>query len=260
MKLLIIILLSLGAFQSIAQEKLSNQLRKNFEVINFDRISEEISYSGSKNYYPNLYTRYVTGDTTLNLSEYRLLYYGYAFQDAYSPLDSSPLKDSISMYMETNGENLDQKKSLILINLIRKALVEEPFNLRMINLLAYAYQKADDIENALKTSRNLNAITEAILSSGTGIDKEYPWVLLYRKDLYDLITMFGGTVSRRAYITTTIEYYQLRTKINDVRGFYFDLSKIYSKGVKDSGKRKFEFNPLYNPKSNQFINKNLNIK
>lgn len=260
MRFLILLLLSIGVYESIAQDKLSDQLRKNFEVVDFDQISEEISYVGSKNYYPDLYTRYVMGDTTLNLHQYRLLYYGYAFQESYAPLDNSPIKDSISVHLEKYGEKMEQEQSLQLVDLIRKALVQEPFNLRLLNLLGYAYQQTGDIQNALISARNLNAITEVILSSGSGIDKEYPWVLLYRKDLYDLMTMLGGTPSRRIYITTTVEYYHLKEKINDVRGFYFDLSKIYSKGGKDDGKRKFEFNPQYNPKSKQFINKNLNLK
>ena len=41
-------------------------------------------------YYPSLMMRYNAGDETLTDEDYHYLYYGYAYQESYKPLDSIP--------------------------------------------------------------------------------------------------------------------------------------------------------------------------
>ena len=44
-------------------------------------IEKAISDSNSHYYYPRLFDRYVSGDTTIGLNEYKYLYYGYFFYE-----------------------------------------------------------------------------------------------------------------------------------------------------------------------------------
>ena len=46
-------------------------------------------------YYPSLMMRYNAGDETLTDEDYHYLYYGYAYQESYKPLDSNPDLDKL---------------------------------------------------------------------------------------------------------------------------------------------------------------------
>ena len=54
-----------------------------------DKIFAQINDSSSPFYYPNLMMRYQAGDT-LTDEEYHYLYYGFAYQSAYRPLNDNP--------------------------------------------------------------------------------------------------------------------------------------------------------------------------
>ena len=45
--------------------------------------------SESPYYYPNLMLRYQSGDDSMTEEDYHYLYYGYAYQDAYKPLNAN---------------------------------------------------------------------------------------------------------------------------------------------------------------------------
>ena len=46
-------------------------------------------------YYTSLMMRYNAGDETLTDEDYHYLYYGYAYQESYKPLDSNPDLDKL---------------------------------------------------------------------------------------------------------------------------------------------------------------------
>ena len=60
----------------------------NAQIPDNDFIFAEINSTASQYYYPNLMMRYEAGDA-LTDNEYHFLYYGYAFQPQYKPLDAA---------------------------------------------------------------------------------------------------------------------------------------------------------------------------
>ncbi|WP_418693831.1 DUF4919 domain-containing protein, partial [Alistipes ihumii] len=78
------VLLAFAAFPLAAQQAPDN-----------DAILRETIDKGSPYYYPAIYMRYMSGDTTLTLEDYRHLYYGYAWQPGYKPFETPAAKDRI---------------------------------------------------------------------------------------------------------------------------------------------------------------------
>ena len=57
--------------------------------------------SESPYYYPNLMLRYQSGDDSMTEEDYHYLYYGYAYQDAYKPLNANSDMDKAILIAQT---------------------------------------------------------------------------------------------------------------------------------------------------------------
>lgn len=208
-------------------------------------------------YYPHLFARYEAGDTTLTLQDYRHLYYGFRFDDRYQPAETTPYADSITLTLTRNIDPQGISPELFgdLERQVRGALADEPFNMRYINLATYMAQMKGDMAEAGRYARKMRMIKAVIMSSGTGITKNSPWHVLYRSDESDILTSLGARPTKRMYITFDVEYFHLPVKNNGNRGYYFNNGRIYSKGGKreSDSKHRFEFNPLYNPRSSKHL-------
>lgn len=221
-------------------------------------IEAQVLTPNSKYFYPKLYERYEKNDTTLNLEDYRHLYYGYMFQAEYTPHTESVYVDSLSMLLNRDGGVFKLESVSNAVKYMEKILDDRPFSLKFLNMMSYVYDsKLNSPELSMRYSYKFNMLLSAIFSSGTGTVKELPWQVLYRSDAQSILLFLGVDVTRRVYITTTCEYYHIREKQGDAKGYYFDFEPIYSRPMEPKGKRKMEFNPLSNPKSDKYINRKL---
>lgn len=248
MRYYITIILTILTLVATAQkkEKLSDKLKKGFESVDWDLVNSVVNDPSSEFYYPTIYAKYITGDTTLTLVDYRMLYYGYSYQEPYNPLAEKPLNDIVIQYQTEVFNTNSHEELMLLVEKTKKALVNDPFNLKMLNILTYAYSRMKDEYNVIINSRRMNGVIEAILSSGSGVDRDSAWSVIYRDDIVDLSSVLGGLLKGRMYITTNVEYFHLNDKIEDVKGFYFDLSPILRMAkVTETGFRGFEFDPGY---------------
>lgn len=216
--------------------------------------TEDIS---SRFYYPLLMDRYRLADTTLTSEDYRYLYYGYPESANYRPLLQNSYSDSLSMAFGTRTAPTAQTYYRV-IRLCKVILEQEPFNLRDMNALAFAYSQLGDTLQALKTMRQIEMVVGAIKSTGSGESEQSPWYITYYNHAEDILNMMEVAYRRPIILTRTIEMFpvdKMAQKMK-VKGYYFDFAPIYFKrpdyledpDVK-TPKRKLEFNPLYNPKS-----------
>lgn len=225
---------------------------------NAEQIKLSVYNSNSDYFYPKLFERYFLGDTTLNLEEYRHLYYGYAYQDSYRPLETLNYADSITYTLSQNKSDSVLSSNIIddLEYYIEKALKVEPFNLNYLNFMAFIKGGSGDSETAKMYSYKLKMVKQTIFSSGSGLSKDSPWHVLYNSDEQDILNSFGVKYSKPMLVTRDIEYFHLPIKNNGNRGYYFDISRRYLKRPEGEAKmpdKRFEFNPLMNPKSGKHI-------
>lgn len=126
--------------------------------------------SESPYYYPNLMLRYQSGDDSMTEEDYHYLYYGYAYQDAYKPLNANSDMDKAILIAQTvDFENPTHESLEKLIAAVNDALVQDPFSPKLLNLLAFAYGALGDSKNEQINYNRMNSILATIEDSGNGL-------------------------------------------------------------------------------------------
>ena len=196
---------------------------------NNDSILLEITNSSSPYYYPVLMMRYELGDSTLNLSDYRHLYYGYPWQDTYKPFETPPAQDKILEFFAENPDldNVPAVRLSELVGYANEVLKTEPFNPETINLLAFAYSGLGDREKEKIYYRKLQMIVAAIKSTGTGLKESSPWCIISFNHAVDLMGMMNALYKKPEIVSRSVEYVPLIAPKGKIKGYYFDFSRIY---------------------------------
>lgn len=221
----------------------------------YEQIFQEVADANSGRYYPDLLRRYQLGDTTLTLEDFRYLYYGYPEQAGYKPLMQSAYADSLerAFSRKTSPTSEDYRR---IVRYAGNILQEEPFSMRDMNVLAFAYQMLEEPELAARQMRKIQGVLDAIMSTGEGLKEESPWYITYVRDGEDVLNILRARYTRMLIISSTVGFIPVSNMPDKKqKGYYFDYSQVYKrrpdylKGVK----RKLQVNPKYNPNSNQYV-------
>lgn len=203
-------------------------------------------------YYTSLMMRYNAGDRTLDDEDYHYLYYGYAYQEAYKPLESNPDFDKVLMLasgMDIDHPNLASVEALV--SLCTKALERDPFSPRLLNVMAYAYGALGDTLREQAYYRKMQGVVRTIASSGDGLTQKTPRHILMFDHANDVLTVEGMVGTKGRVISRTVEFvpllepYAIEGKKR--RGLYFDFSRIYRnkpEGYTYKRDRTWQFNNL----------------
>lgn len=198
------------------------------QVPDNDAIRMAVSDHNSEFYYPNLLARYYKGDTTLTRQDYHYLYYGFAFQDEYTPLDPIPGEVDVLMILENNRE-LSRDDAENIIYQASKVMQKDPFNLSNINFMTYAYSILGDKEREKISAMRLQMVFETIDSSGTGDSEKSAWHVLFFSHVNDFLAIKGFEARSRRIVSRSVEYVTLKNPMKKNKGVYFDYSRAYSK-------------------------------
>lgn len=207
--------------------------------------------SESPYYYPNLMLRYQSGDDSMTEEDYHYLYYGYAYQDAYKPLNANSDMDKAILIAQTvDFENPTHESLEKLIAAVNDALVQDPFSPKLLNLLAFAYGALGDSKNEQINYNRMNSILATIEDSGNGLKEGSAWHIL----------MFGHARSA-GRTRPSLRQSTRRQPLGGIRpparagtdrrgadqGYYFDYSRIYRNKPDDyvfKRPRTWQFNNL----------------
>ena len=194
-----------------------------------DDIMVQTFSSSSPYYYTNLMLKYRSGLEKLTADEYYYLYYGYAYQEVYRPFATNRALDEMLMIMsgiDTEQPLVSQLEALIERGV--ESLEMDPFNPKVLNMLAFAYGALGDSVREQLYFDHLNGVLTAIESTGTGLKEASPWHILMFSHAYDLLASKGYAYSQSKIISRTVEYVPLTKRTKDrVRGFYFDYSRVF---------------------------------
>lgn len=179
-------------------------------------------------YYTNLMLKYNLGKEPLTEMEYYYLYYGYAYQEAYNPFaKNSALDAMLAIMAEIDPE---QPSVWHLENIVERgaeAMEVDPFNPKMLNMLAYAYGALGDERRERLYFDHLNGILRAIELSGTGLKENEAWHVLMFSHAYDMVASKGYSYGEARIISRTTEFIPLLRKQDGIKGFYIDYSRVY---------------------------------
>jgi hypothetical protein len=192
------------------------------EKPDYKKIEKEISKDKSEFFYSKLLKRYMNSDTTMTIKEKRYLYYGYSFQNAYSPYGHSDFSDSLRVVLQKEQHN--DKELNEIIELSDSILVENPFDLRAINYQLYAFDKLGKMVEFDMKINQMRIIVDALLSSGDGLEKKTAFYVIYISHEYDLLNVLGFDFGGEQSLIDHFDYLEVAENSQDIKGLYFDVS------------------------------------
>lgn len=216
MKRIIVILLSLFAVISASAKTPNNDL-----------IFANISNVDSPLYYPNLMLRYKEGKP-MSEDEYHHLYYGFAFQPEYKPLEANASMSRVQEIMariSIDTPSVHDIDELIAAGIA--AMEADPFSPTLLNILVYAYGASGDRVRELAYSDHLNGILKCIEQSGDGLKEKSPMHIIMFAHGLDYIASKNINYLKGRIISRTVEFVPFDFPREKVKGYYFDYSRIY---------------------------------
>lgn len=197
------------------------------KIPNNDNIFANITNVDSPLYYPNLMLRYKEGKPLSDI-EYHHLYYGYAFQPSYKPLEiNKPLArvQEIMSRISIDKPSVHDIDELIAAGIAAMEL--DPFSPTLLNILVYAYGASGDRVRELAYSDHLQGILRCIEQSGDGLKEKSPMHIIMFSHGLDYIASKGTDYLKAQIISRTVEFVPFDFPRNKVKGYYFDYSRVY---------------------------------
>ena len=216
-----------------------------------DILSQTMN-TASPHYYTSLLMRYNAGDATLTDEDYHYLYYGFAYQEAYKPLEINPFMDRVLLLAATvNPEQPDRETIEELLLAGKDALERDPFSPKLLNLMAFAYGALGDQTQEEAYFNRMNGVLRTILASGDGLTQSSPRHILMFDHAHDALTAEGFSYGKSRVVSRTVEFIPLTTPLvvagKKRKGFYFDFNRIYwnkPEGYTYKRDRTWQFNNL----------------
>lgn len=211
-------------------------------------IKARIEDPASVYYYPNLLLRYEQADSTLTADDCHYLYYGYAYQPQYRPLESDPARDRFYealARLNVDAPSDDDLRAVIAAG--TETLAADPFSPQVLNLLSFAHAQLGEEAQAAAYRDRMGLVLATIERSGDGLTEATPWHILMYGHALDLLAAKNIPVRESSIVSRTVEYIPRVKKDDDgVKGYYFDYGRIYWKKPEQGYKRErsWQFNNL----------------
>ncbi len=208
--------------------------------------------TASPYYYTALMMRYNAGDETLTDDDYHYLYYGYACQDDYKPLNTNPALERLLLLASGLDAEHPQRETLeAILATGREALVHDPFSPRVLNLMAFAHEASGNRAEARACASRMNGIVRTILASGDGLTQKTPRHVLMFDHALDVMDVEGLPYAKARIVSRTVEFVPFTTPYTvegrKRKGLYFDFGRVYRnkpEGYTYQRDRTWQFNNL----------------
>ena len=194
---------------------------------NNDAIFARISDVASPFYYPNLLLRYKEGQA-MTPEEYHYLYYGYAFQPSYKPLENNAAMTRVQNIMarlQIDTPSVSDIDELIAAGIA--AMEHDPFSPTLLNILAYAYGTSGDKRREKAYATHLEGVLRCIEQSGDGLKEKSPMHITMFSHGLDYIASKNIGYRKGQILSRTVEFVPFDIPRKKVKGYYFDYSRIY---------------------------------
>jgi len=211
--------------------------RSSFVELDYGAIKKAISDSNSSSYYPKLMKRYLDFDTTLTLDEFRLLYYGYIYQNDYDPYNKQMENNALSVYLEKDKLTLaDCEKIIAFANI---SMTEKPFHFHNLRMAIYAYHMKGEKKEAENRIAMLKGIMNAILSSGDGKSLRTAFHVIFTIHEYEIVNYLGYNAENQELKSVWDVIYLSKNKdklpalyfnVEEMQGAYYERNKQINSG------------------------------
>lgn len=197
-----------------------------FSKPDYKQIEKNTGDKKSPLYFDTLFERYKKADSTMTIEEKRHLYYGYSFQKNYSPYGISESQEDLNALLQTQAT--DKKTFEKLIKVSDKVLKDFPFSIRIKEFRIYAFKQLGKYKESRAEEMQASIIIDAILSTGDGSTQENSFFVINTTNEYEILDIlgfrFGG---EQELIEHKYDYLTLAENSYDIKGFYFDVSRLF---------------------------------
>lgn len=194
-----------------------------YQKPDYDMIHDLIQDSTTTFFYPDLMSRLEAYDTTLSVSDYIFLYYGYLFQEDYKPNWSSPDDEKLlHFYKKNNVKESDYDR---IIELATQCIKKFPFDLSPMNYLGYIYHLKGDDDMARKVSNRFNMTLEAIVSTGDGLSFETGFHVISTSHEYVILDAFQFEFLSQEQ-TGDCDFLEVEKDDRGLDGVYFNIKQL----------------------------------
>lgn len=211
--------------------------QSNYIPVNRDYIEKKVKDSSSPFYYQTLLKRYMAYDSTLNLEDYRFLYYGFPFQPGYSPYAS--FKNSELNDLLKNKENRKAWEMAI------EVYQQQPVSPRSLYNMLVTLQISGSNDSTMRNvQRQYVNIIDAIVSSGDGKSCGTAFKTIFVPDQYEVIANYLNINHQGRILEGTCDKFTVKpNQMFDQAYLYFDTSETLrglSELLKDGAPEKKE--------------------
>ena len=153
-------------------------------------------------YYTSLMMRYNAGDETLTDEDYHYLYYGYAHQESYKPMEANPDLDKLLMLasgLDPDNPLAETLDAMLYVG--EDALARDPFSPKILNLMAYAHGALGNKLQEKMYYNKVKGVLRAIEDSGDALTQKTPRHILMFDHALDVMASEGYTYGKsRLYV------------------------------------------------------------
>lgn len=223
-RLLLILTLAVTAALAAAAQDILPQLKR--QRPDMEQIKREVNDRTSEYFYPRLMKQHLANDTTMKVEKYRRLYLGYMLQEDYNPYREHPVPEHISkLYAKT--EKFTRQEADSVIKYAQLVLDDNPFDLYQMLALVQAYRVKGKTNLAAIWNNKINYILMAIVSTGTGRDRDNAWWVMSPQHEYFLLRFLGFVPKSHTFYSPSYEMITAKDTYGfDVGKFYFNVGTI----------------------------------
>jgi hypothetical protein len=188
---------------------------------------KEIKSIANTDTYKKLLDRFISNDTTLSSDEYKVLYYGQAFQENYRPNSRHDSIRALNMYLNKGINSIDFNKVL---NFTAQILKDFPFNIEQIYITGVIYDKLGGQDLSRLWFYKYSNLIKTILSSGDGKKPESAYIVTKITDEYSLLNALKLNVEKQSLIAKKEKWYDLMSLEKNQYGIenvYFDINLFF---------------------------------
>lgn len=182
----------------------------------------------SKYYYPRLLAEFMRNDTTMTDEDFQYFYYGTLFQEDYDPyrgpVSPATLQELTPLFNKKQWSRAERKQ---ILDYATESLADNPVNLRQLTNRIFVYEQNGKYDLAKIWQYKLNHLLLVIASSGTGLDPENAWIVVYPHDEYDFLNLSGITIREQEFRQPYYDYVLINKKDDkQPDGYYFNIEEI----------------------------------
>ncbi len=193
-----------------------------------DSIARATTDENSPMYYPKLLRMFMANDTTMTDRQFQYFYYGTFFQEDYDPYRGSPnpalLEELTPIYAKTQRTRADREKMQAYAT---QVLNDNPVDLRQLTNRVYIYEQNRKHDLAKIWQYKLNHLLLVIATSGTGVDADNAWIVVYPQHEYDFLNISGHTAVSQRFEPPNYDYIMVEKRNDsDPDGYFFDIAEL----------------------------------